>query len=81
MDFGKTTPSVIFAPGTVLEDRHAVMEVLYRRERTRVGHLYKVKILEWKTPIPEQVKQHMDNPNEILIVLTEEILPNIKIVR
>lgn len=75
---GKTEPSLTFPVGAVIEDPNGVMEILYKYPRTRVGHVYKVKVLQWKIDPPERVKEHLENPNELYITVLEENIHNIK---
>ena len=77
----KTEPSIVFPVGAVIEDQNGIMEILIRYPKARVGHTYKVKVLEWKIPPPEGVKQHLDDPNEIHICVFEENIANIKRIR
>ena len=77
IEFGKTTPSKTFEVGAVIEDRNALMKILSRQEKTRVGHIYKVKVLNWKIEVPAAVSQHLEKPDEIYLYVCEESLPNI----
>lgn len=75
---GKTTPSIIFPEGAVIEDPRMIAQILHKYPKSQVGHTYKVKVLEWKIPVPPPVQQLMDNPDEIVILVVEENISNIK---
>ena len=75
---GKTEPSIIFPVGAVIEDPMMVAEILHKYPKTRTGHMYKVKVLQWKIDIPERVKQSLEKPDEIHISVFEENMSNIK---
>lgn len=71
-----TTPSMTFPVGTVIEDPMAVMKILHRYTDTRMGHIYKVKVLQWKTDVPTATEQ----PDEIQIYVSVESLSKIKVI-
>ena len=75
---GKTEPSITFPVGAVIEDPMMVAEILYKYPKTRSGHMYKVKVLQWKIELPERAKEYMPDPNEIYITVFEENIANIK---
>ena len=75
---GKTEPSITFPVGAVIEDPMMIAEILYKYPKTRVGHVYKVKVLQWKIELSEGVKQHLEKPDEIYICVVEENIANIK---
>jgi hypothetical protein len=75
---GKTEPSITFPVGAVIEDPTIIAEILYKYPKTRTGHVYKVKVLQWKMEVPERVKEHLEKPDEIYISVFEENMGNIK---
>lgn len=75
---GKTEPSITFPVGAVIEDPMMVAEILYKYPKTRTGHIYKVKVLQWKIELPEATKQHLEKPDEIYISVFEENMHNIQ---
>ena len=75
---GNQTPSITFPVGAVIEDPMMVAEILYQYPKTRVGHMYKVKVLRWKIEVPESVKQNLQKPDEIYISVLGENMANIQ---
>ena len=75
---GKTKPSITFPVGAVIEDPMMVAEILYQYPKTRIGDMYKVKVLKWKMELGENVKMHLEKPDEIHICVVEENLGNIQ---
>ena len=75
---GKTTPSIEFPVGAVIEDPTTISEILYKFPVTRIGHLYKVKVLKWKLEVPQRIKQSLEKPDEMYICVLEENIANIR---
>lgn len=75
---GKTEPSITFPVGAVIEDPMMIAEILYKFPKTRTGHMYKVKVLQWKIELSETIKKHLEKPDEIYISVFEENMNNIK---
>lgn len=75
---GNTEPSVTFPVGAVIEDANGIFEILYKYPKTRIGHVYRVKILQWKITVPSRVTEHLETPDEIHITVFEENIANIK---
>ena len=75
---GKQTPSIIFPVGAVIEDPMMIAEITHQYLKTRTGHMYKVKVLQWKIDLPPHVKAHLEKPDEIYITVFGENLDKIK---
>ena len=75
---GKTEPSIVFPVGAVIEDPTTISEILYKFPVTRFGHMYKVKVLQWKIEVPQRIKESLENPDEMYICVLEENIANIK---
>ena len=75
---GKELPSIIFPVGAVIEDPMMIAEIIHFYPKTRSGHVYKVKVLQWKIEVPEGVKQYLEKPDEIYITVYGENMGNIK---
>ena len=75
---GKTEPFTTFPIGAIIEDPMMIAEILHKYPKSQVGHVYKVKVMKWKLDIPERVKQSLENPDEIVILVLEENMSNIK---
>lgn len=55
------------------------MKVLHKFPKSRVGHTYRVKVLQWKIEVPAVVKEHMEKPDEIYLYVCEESLSQITV--
>jgi hypothetical protein len=68
-------PSKIFEIGSVIEDQTAVMKILHFAP-CRSGHSYKVEVLRWKRPPPDNVKEHL-NEKAMWIFVSADSVGNI----
>lgn len=75
---GHQTPSITFPVGAVIEDQKMIAEILFQYPTTRVGHMYKVKILKWKIEPPDYVIKNLQKPDEIYLSVLGENMDNIK---
>lgn len=72
----KEEPSITFPIGAILEDEKGKYEVLKFQKQDK-AHKYKVKVLEQKIPIPDNMKMFIDIKEQWLLVLPQNI-SNIK---
>ena len=75
---GKTTPTITFPVGAVIEDPMMIAEILHKYPKSQIGHTYKVKVKQWKIDVPDRVKSHLEKPDEIVILVLEENMANIQ---
>jgi len=54
-----TYPSKIFSIGSIIEDQNAIMKILYFSP-CRSGHSYKVEVLQWKIPPPDNIREQLN---------------------
>ena len=78
ISLGKTTPSITFPVGAVIEDPMMIAEILHMYPKSQIGHTYKVKVKQWKIDVPPRAKQLLDNPDEMVILVLEENMANIQ---
>lgn len=71
-----TPPSTIFPIGTIIEDPNGRMKIL-EFKKCRTGHAYKVEVLQWFLPPPDNVQ--IDINNFWILVLAEH-LSKIKVI-
>ena len=70
-------PGILYPIGAVLEDQTARLQV-ERFHKDRHGHhLYYCKILEWKVPIPQVIKDRQDT-NYIWLWIRPDLIEKIK---
>ena len=75
---GKTTPTITFPVGAVIEDPMMIAEILHKYPKSQIGHTYKVRVLKWKIEIPPRVHSFLEKPDEIVILVLEENIANIQ---
>lgn len=66
-------PSIQYPIGAIIEDCNAKSKIL-RFQKDRGGaHLYYVKILEWKIPPPDYVKNNQDTDFMWILVTASSV--------
>jgi hypothetical protein len=74
----KEMPSVIYPPGTIVEDEKMIMKMGEMREVVG-GHSYKVEVLKWKVMPPEFIQRQMDMKNP-WVLITAYSVPKMKVI-
>ena len=71
-------PSITFPVGAIIEDDKAVYKILEPVVVQGKAHKYKVEIMQHKKPIPDNLKQYLEDTKLQWILVLAQNLPLIK---